>query len=381
VQTTVIGLVLLVSTATSVLALALVADSNAPFDHAFAADHGADAVVTIDSSRATSAQLASTSRLPQVTSAAGPFSMVSATLQMTLPASSGQQGPGPPPPGNLPPALTSMTGTVAGRASPGGPVDDLTLTEGHWAQRPGQIVLSGHGPAGAQGISPALGSKLIVATAPGEPELTVVGYVTSITGTAGAWVVPAQLSALRAPGIPGTAQMLYRFASASSEGQIQADVAAVTAALPAGAVTGTQSYLAARLTEAGDIAPFVPFLAAFGIIGIVMSVLIVANVVSVPAVAGCLGGVLLRNLLAVPVLGTTANVYAVGTLGVPAWVDATVPAAMVCLVVIAATAPALRAGRLSAVQAIAAGPAPRTGRGCAAHRFGCTTSGCSRRSG
>jgi putative ABC transport system permease protein len=401
VQTTVIGLVLLVSTATSVLALALVADSNAPFDHAFAADRGADAVATIDSSRATSAELAATSRLPQVTSAAGPFPVVSATLQMTLPASSGQQGAGPPPPGNLPPSSTSMTDTVAGRRSPGGPVDDLTLTEGHWAQRPGQIVLSGHGPAGAQGLSPALGSKLTVATAPGKPKLTVVGYATSITGTAGAWVVPAQLSALRAPGSPAAAQMLYRFASAGSQAQIRADVAAVTAALPAGAVTGTQSYLAARLTEAGDIAPFVPFLVAFGIIGMVMSVLIVANVVSgavvagyrrigilksigftpaevvaaytgqvsVPAVAGCLGGVLLGNLLAVPVLGTTANVYAVGTLGVPAWVDAAVPAAMAFLVAIAATAPALRAGRLSAVQAIAAGRAPRTGRGYAAHRL------------
>ena len=91
--------------------------------------------------------------------------------------------------------------------------------------------------------------------------------------------------------------------------------------------------------------------------------------VTVPAVAGCLGGVVLGNLLAVPVLGTTATVYAVGILRVPAWVDAGVPVAMCLLVGIAALLPAVRAGRLSAVQAIATGRAPRTGRGYAAHRL------------
>ena len=87
-----------------------------------------------------------------------------------------------------------------------------------------------------------------------------------------------------------------------------------------------------------------PFVVAFGIIGLVMSVLIVINVVSgavvagyrrigilksigftpgqvvaayigqamAPAVAGCLGGVVLGNLLAVPLLGKTASAYGVG---------------------------------------------------------------------
>ena len=31
--------------------------------------------------------------------------------------------------------------TVVGRASPGGPVDDLTLTAGRWPRQPGEIVL------------------------------------------------------------------------------------------------------------------------------------------------------------------------------------------------------------------------------------------------
>ncbi len=42
VQTMVIGLVLLISTAASTLALGLLVDSNAPFDHAFAAQHGSE---------------------------------------------------------------------------------------------------------------------------------------------------------------------------------------------------------------------------------------------------------------------------------------------------------------------------------------------------
>ena len=48
VQSLVIGLVLLVSTGACVLALALVADSSAPFDRAFAAQHGADVVASVD---------------------------------------------------------------------------------------------------------------------------------------------------------------------------------------------------------------------------------------------------------------------------------------------------------------------------------------------
>jgi putative ABC transport system permease protein len=89
----------------------------------------------------------------------------------------------------------------------------------------------------------------------------------------------------------------------------------------------------------------------------------------VPAIAGCLAGVVLGNLLAAPVLRQTANVYGVGALRVPGWVDLAVPLAMCCLTGISALLPAMRAGRYSAVQAIAAGRAPRAGHGHAAHRL------------
>ena len=60
VQTIVIALVLLVSTGASVLALALVVDSSAPFDHSFAAQRGAHLAVIVDPARATPADVAGT---------------------------------------------------------------------------------------------------------------------------------------------------------------------------------------------------------------------------------------------------------------------------------------------------------------------------------
>jgi len=384
VQTIVTGLVLLVSTGACVLALALLADSGTPFDHAFAVQRGAHVVAVVDPARATAAELAATRRLPAVTAAAGPFGAVTVSPEQT--------GPG----GGLPwgPML------VAGRAAPGGPVDDLTLQSGHWADGPGQLVLASD-PSPGSGVSAPLGTRFTMPGPAGKVTLTVVGIADSVDSSAGGWVLPSEIAALRVPGTPPAAQMQYRFGDAGTATAVRADVAAVAAALPAGALTGTESWLAIKAQESSNIAPFVPFVAAFAVLGLALSVLIVANVVSgavvagyhrigvlksigfspgqvvaaytgqamVPAAAGCLAGVVLGNLLAIPVLGRTANVYGVGALRVPAWVDLAVPLAMCCLTGISALLPALRAGRLSVAQAIAAGRAPRTGRGHAAHRL------------
>ena len=286
---------------------------------------------------------------------------------------------------------------MAGRASPGGPVDDLTLTGGRWPRESGEIVLE-RDRTGAQAL---LGTQVTVTGVPGSPQLTVVGFASSITRTAQAWVLPAEMAALRAPGAPAVAQLLYRFSSAGTNAEVNADIAAIRAALPHGTLLGAQSYLTVKLTATGSIAPWVPFIVAFGLIGLVMSVLIVANVVSgavvagtrrigvlksigfspgqvmaayliqvaVPALAGCVAGVLAGNLLAVPLLSQTAQVYGVGALAVPFWADLAVPLAMLALTGAAALAPALRAARLSAVQAIATGRAPRPSGGYAAHRL------------
>jgi putative ABC transport system permease protein len=380
VQTIVICLVLLASTAASVLALGLIVDSRAPFDHAFAAQRGADLAAAL-SPRATPAELASTKRLPEVAAAAGPFGE-------TLIQSSQQGG------GSNQPML------LVGRASAGGPVDDLTLQQGHWADGPGQIVIASD-PSPGYGVFMSPGIQITVTGLRGKVVLTVVGMADSVTSSAAGWVTPAEIASLRALGAPGGTQMLYRFQNAGSDAAIRADLAAVSAKLPRGAVVGSQSWLSIQTQESGSIAPFVPFLVAFGVIGLVMSVLIVANVVSgavvsgyqrigvlksigftpgqvvtayagqvaVPAVVGCVIGTVLGNVMATPLLSKAARVYGVGALLVPAWVDVAVPVTMLVLAGLAALLPSLRAGRLSAVQAIAAGRAPRQGRGYLAHRL------------
>ncbi|MGH3400218.1 MAG: hypothetical protein ACRDPO_36605, partial [Streptosporangiaceae bacterium] len=229
VQTFVIGLVLAISVGASVLALALVVDSRSPFDHAFAAQRGADVAASIDTARVTPAELAATRRLAAVTGSDGPFPQVAATVQV----GPGSQG-----------SLPSLT--FAGRASPGGAVDDLSLQSGHWPRAPGQLVLALN-PASDFQIGQPLGSKISVTSAPGRPKLTVVGVATSVTTSASGWVTPGEVARLRGPGEPPSAEVLYRFRSAATAAAIQADERAVSAALPAGSVTGAESYLAVRV--------------------------------------------------------------------------------------------------------------------------------------
>jgi putative ABC transport system permease protein len=378
VQAVVLGMVLLVSTASATLGLALLAANDGPFQHAFNAQDGAHLSLTVNPARADAAQLAKTRTLNGVTALAGPFAETTVATQW-----SGQ------PFGQL---------TLVGRASPGGPVDDVVLNAGRWANGPGQIVLNSTPGDGG----PVVGSKIAITTGvPHAPTLTVVGFASSITNTADGWVAPAEVALMRAPGSPANAQLLYRFANAGTEAQVRADLAEVTGALPPGTVTGSGSWLAAESQNTGNGAIMEPFVVAFALIGLAMAVLIVANVVSgavaagyyrigvlksigltpaqvvvaylsrvgVPALAGCVLGVVAGNLLAVPVLHQSAEAYGVGSQTVPWWASVLAPTGMLALTVLAAFAPALRAGRLSATQAIAAGRAPNAGRGYAAYRL------------
>ncbi|MFD4764296.1 FtsX-like permease family protein [Streptomyces sp. NPDC058439] len=88
----------------------------------------------------------------------------------------------------------------------------------------------------------------------------------------------------------------------------------------------------------------------------------------IPAGAGSALGVALGNLLAVPLLSDTEAVYGGVSLSVAWWVDVAVPAAALVVVGLAALIPALRAGRLRTVEAVAVGRSPRTRRGPWAHR-------------
>jgi len=74
-------------------------------------------------------------------------------------------------------------------------------------------------------------------------------------------------------------------------------------------------------------------------------------------------------VLSIPVLNKSAGAYGVGSQQVPFWALVLAPAGMLVITLLAALGPALRAGRLSAVEAIASGRAPGTGRGYAVHRL------------
>jgi putative ABC transport system permease protein len=285
--------------------------------------------------------------------------------------------------------------TVIGRASPGGPLDDLTVYPGHWLTGPAQIVLPPYEGA------PPVGGTVTVVSAPGKPQLTVVGYGGSPGRFGDGWVLPGELAALRPPGAPASAQMLYTFASAGNVRQITADVAALKAALPAGTIVRYQSWLDAIGQTSSESSFNTPFVLAFALLGLVLAVLIVATLVSgavvagyrrigvlksigftplqvgaayvaqagIPAAAGITAGMVAGNLWVTPMLSGPAGLLGVSAQHVPAWIDLTVPAGMILLVGLAALIPAVRAGRLPAIEVMAAGQAPRAGHGYAAHRL------------
>ncbi|MFB4299204.1 FtsX-like permease family protein [Actinomadura sp. NTSP31] len=374
VQTLVVALATLMSVASAVVAGSLMVASSAPFDHAFGRAHGAHLTAQLDGGKATAAQAAATADLPGVTASAGPFPV--AVVSLTA------RGGAP---------LPELT--VAGRSSSGGPVDRLEITAGRWPSGPGEIVMPVQVP-------PDVGVGAVL-TAPGGRTLKVVGQARSVTGSADAWTTPAGLAALRTAKTPATTQMLYRFSGSPAKSALATDRAKLAAALPKGALAGTQSYLDAKYAADREAATFVPFLMAFGALGLGMSIIVVAGVVGgtvganlrrigilkaigctpaevvrayvaqalVPAAVGTLLGVVAGNLIAYPLLGDVQQVYGTTGLSVAWWVDAAVAAGALLVVAVAALVPALRAGRLRTAEAIAVGRAPSTGRGRRAQRI------------
>ncbi len=371
-QTMVLALTTTMAVTAAMLAAGLLVAASAPFDTAFAAERGAQ--LTAQFTGISAAQVDATARLSEVTASAGPFPVL-----MLRPVVETSAGDGPPTGNQLDPM------TFVGRAQPQGPVDDLRLTEGRWATGPGEVVLGGNAPLG-------VGDTMTVPNLPSRPRLTVVGVAASITGSADAWVTPDALAAL---GARPSFQMLYRFRSASTDAQINADRAAIAAAVPSGALTSAASYLKVKVAADRLSATFVPFVTAFGVLGLVMSVLTIGIVVGgavsaatrrigilkavgfapsqvvrgylgqalVPGTVGTLLGAVLGNLLAIPVMSDVGAAFGVGAPIIAPWLDVLVPVAALVVVAAAAAGPALRAGRLRTVAALTVGRTPSAGRG------------------
>jgi putative ABC transport system permease protein len=376
-QTVVIGVVVLLSTATLVVALGLLEAASAPFDRAFAAQAGAHVTAAFDPATVSDDQLARTARQPGVDASAGPFGQ--AVLDVPATADITRAG-------------TRLT--VVGRADPIGPVDRLNVWAGRWAAGPGEIVLDAPPLPG----NSALGARIVI---PSGPALTVVGMASSTTRTADAWVAPSQIAALH----PSATQMLYRFTSAATSGEISGDLAAIAGGLPPRALLTSTSYLTVRDRVNAGPGTFVPFLLVFGILGLIVAIVIIINVISgavvagfrhigvlkamgftpnqvvavyllmvcVPAVLGCVLGTALGDVLAIPLLKKAFESFiSVGVILSP---NVSPPVDIACLlgvpalVVLAALVPALRAHRISAVEAISAGGRQHAGRATRVQRW------------
>ncbi|MGW2372283.1 ABC transporter permease [Kitasatospora sp. NPDC001683] len=375
VQTIVIGLVVFCSTATVLLALAVISAARAPFDAAFEAERGPHVTALFDPAKASAEQLAATAHRPGVEAAAGPFDQAVVTIPTDWVGR---------PPGPL---------TLVGRPDPASaPVDRVELLSGRWASAPGEVVIN----MGGGGAARFLGTPLTTSTG---LKLTIVGFASGMSQSSGGWVTPEQAAALH----PTGRQMLYRFTDAATEQQLTTSFADTTEGLPEDAVESGQSYLVLKQAFSAGADAYLPLMTVFGVLGLVVAALIVGNVVSgavisgyrhigvlksigftprqvvtvyltmvsVPAVVGTILGTAAGWAASYPILQTAFSGIATGTAVIePAgWLPAATLIGVPLLVALAALVPASRAHRLSAAQAISAGSAPRTGRGLKVQRW------------
>jgi putative ABC transport system permease protein len=385
VQAAVIVVVAAAAAVAALLGLTLATSSNAAFQAGFIRYRVADLAMTVDSAKVTAAELARTRHLPGVTEAVG---YPATTITITIPGTPGYEGGAP----------ISGPVTVEGRASRSGPLDDITPISGRWPTRQGEIDQND--------LSDTRGSVGQVTTAtvtslPAEPKLTIVGYA-EIPGvqdeTQGGWVVPGEITALEKAGAPAQEEMLYTFSHAATPAQVSADLSELRAALPAGAITSSSSGLGALYARAGQSGTGAPSAVAYALIAVLLAAAIIASVAAaavaasyrrigvlksigftpaqvvascltqlgIPALAGSVAGTEIGDGWARPLIDPgDAHV----TIGVPLWINITVPAGMLALTWLTALVPALRAGRLPTAAAIAAGQAPPARRGGAADRL------------
>jgi putative ABC transport system permease protein len=383
VQTVVVTLATAAAVTSGVLGLGLLVASNAPFDHAFAAQHGAHLTVMADPAKVTADQLTATADVDGVAEATGPFRVAQVMMFPGL----------PPGATSVPAGARGPVLTVVARTGPGSGVDRLTLTEGRWATQPDEVVM----PAGGDFRVP-LGDTVVLGEGSDAVQATVVGLARSVSVTADAWMTPDGLDALHASSTGY--QMLYRLADASTAASLSEARDALSAALPAGAVASARSWLTVKHDTNDRTSLFVPILLMFGGLSLMLSVLIVGTVVAgavgstirhigilkalgftpaevvrsyvaqalVPATAGALAGVVAGNLIAVPLLADTEDLYGTVALTIAPWVDGVALLGVLAVVTATASVAAGRAGRLSSVDALAVGRTPTARRGQRATR-------------
>jgi len=288
---------------------------------------------------------------------------------------------------------------AVGRDNPRGDVEVLNITSGRWPQANDEIALT-RSFSELNHIS--VGDRLKVTSVAQTPLLTVVGQVVDIDegssdlSSQRAWVLPAAVTALTSPD-SAYYLMDYRFASDPTNAQLQDSINRLRAGLPAGSITGSLNYILIRNIFNITNQILTDVLSAFSVFALAATVAIVATLVTgivisayreigimkaigfmpaevvgvfalqivIPALAACLVGIPLGTIVSQPLLANSS--HALGLSYSPTFsigLDLVLLAGGVLVVAAAATMPALRAGLLKPIAAIAKASAPRgaTGR-------------------
>jgi putative ABC transport system permease protein len=373
VQTAVILFVVFLSSLSATLALTLLVESDAPFDHAFQQVQGAHLTMTFDASAVTEPELRARGANSVVSAFAGPFKVDPWTIQQ--------------------PDGRTFTQALAGRAGPGGAVDRLTLSAGRWAQNNTEVVVSQQ-MADAVGVQ--IGDTLTSASDSPIPTMTVVGIASGVGNEPSAWTLPAAVPLITAGKFQTSYLMDFRLVHSATHQDIASAADSISAGLPQDAVVDTSNYLDAKLGADRTTAVMIPFLLAFSAFALLASAFIVANLVSgaviagtrdigimksvgftpaqvvgvlagqmlIPAMVGCLMGVPVGILASQPFLSDTAHAFGLPrTFGVSPGPDALGVVAILSVVIATTIFASLRAGRMSAASAIATGSSPATGHG------------------
>jgi putative ABC transport system permease protein len=376
-QTVVLAVILLLASCTGTMALTLLSESGRAFDDAFASQKGAQLIIGYDARAVTPAQLEPAKAVLKPVATGGPWPNV---------------------------GIRFVHGTdkfglnLVGRTDPDGDVAVLRLVSGRWLQGPGEIVIT-KSLADSKGI--ALGESVTPTSVPDKTPLRVVGEVVDVEEaptevmTQSAWVVPSQIAPLVGNVDHLDYQVYYRFSSALTTADIDAARNRLQAVLPSGAIDYFVSSLMTRQLFTIVNSVVLATLFAFSVFALGAVVAIIANIVTgivianyrdigimksigftprqvtgvlvtqmmIPAFFGCLLGIPLGNVLSQPLLIRSASAMGIPSqLGVSPLLDLVALGGCLLLVAVAAAVPALRAGRLSAVTAIAMGTAPLTRR-------------------
>ncbi|TMB99857.1 MAG: FtsX-like permease family protein [Chloroflexi bacterium] len=376
-QAAVIFLTVLLSMAAGTMAVTLMSQTRDPYQAAFEIQKGAHLQVAYKAG--TDPQLlAGTPGMIGAAASGGPYAVTSIQLKF---------------------GDRKFFVDAVGRDNPRGDVEVLNITSGRWPQANDEIALT-RSFSELNHIS--VGDRLKVTSVAQTPLLTVVGQVVDIDegssdlSSQRAWVLPAAVTALTSPN-SAYYLMDYRFASDPTNAQLQDSINRLRAGLPAGSIAGSLNYILIRNIFNITNQILTGVLSAFSVFALAATVAIVATLVTgivisayreigimkaigfmpaevvgvfallivIPALAACLVGIPLGTIASQPLLANSS--HALGLSYTPTFsigLDLVLLAGGVLVVAAAATMPALRAGLLKPIAAIAKASAPRgaTGR-------------------